>query len=284
MEGVIGKSQLLWAYGPINRSFELVEVEHGGGQSHGTVVGTFGLTVAQSHESVDSGRLRFEVVVGDRKEGSDHVDVNEHTVVLKGGGDVVLTDLLGLVEVVPVLLLVELVGNGALLSHIRSDVEGASSSSVLGKTHSLVVEIEVSSDGDGSVGIDDDHVLIGAEFETHDEGVDVDGVVVGSASSFEPVSQSDEGVDLGGLSILGPGGDHQEGPNNVPVDGKVEVGELGINAGLIDGVGVPQVVPVFGLEQLINFRPDIEQSDCGLSFGHGHGSAVEVGTFGLAGS
>lgn len=183
---------------------------------------------------------------------------------MSGSWDVVLVHEVGLVQVVPIGISVELVGNSALLLHVGSDVEGISVI-LLVESHGLVVEVQVAGDSDGSVSVDDDHVLIRTEGQTNNERIDVDGVVVGSATSFITVAESDEGVDLSLLGGLGPGSDDQEGANDVPVDGEVEVFQGRVNASFVDGVSVSQVVPIFGFEEGVNVGSNVEEGDGSVS-------------------
>jgi hypothetical protein len=220
--------------------------------------------------------------VRNRQEGSYHIDINEHTVVLGRGGNVVLAHEVSLVQVVPVGISVQLVSNSALLLHVSSHVEGVSLILFI-QSHSLVIEIQVSSDSEGSISVDDHHVLIRAEGQTHNEGIDVDGVIVGSTTSFIAVAESDEGVDLSLLGLFGPGSDDQEGTNDVPVDGEVEVFEGRINASFIDGVGVSQIIPILSFKKGVDVGSNVEEGDGLLPLSGRDGSVVEVwlrgGTF-----
>lgn len=194
----------------------------------------------------------------------------------------VLVDELSLVEVIPVFFTVEGISDGALGLHVLNDVKstvGVSVVSTLVDAVGLVKTVSVSADSDGSVLIDDNHVFVGSEVEGDNEGVDVNRVVVGSTAFFEAVSESDEGVDLELLVVLGPGGDDEEGTNDVSVDGEEEDSDGRVDAGFVEGDGVSQVVPVFFLEEVINLGRYFEQGHFGLSLGFGDGERVEVGVF-----
>ena len=244
--------------GLINRSVELVEVEDGGSKLNGSIVSSVDLSVSESDEGVDSGSFGFEVPVTDGEEGAHNIDIDEHTVVLLGSGDMIFIEELSLVEVVPVLFTIEGISKGAFGLHVINDVE--SSGSVSGSIVSSLVDTiclikagSVSSDGHCSVFIDDDHVFIRSEVKSNNEGIDVNGIIVSSTSFFETVSESDESVDLELLVVFSPCGDDQEGANNVSVDGEEEDSDGRINASLIEGDGISQIVPVFFLEKFIDF-------------------------------
>jgi len=61
--------------------------------------------------------------VGNREESSSSVDVNEYAVVLFTGRDIVFTDQVGILKVIPVGISVEFVSNCALFFHILGNVE-----------------------------------------------------------------------------------------------------------------------------------------------------------------
>lgn len=260
---------------PINRSLEFVELKDSGGQLNRTIVGSISLAIAQSYQSVDSGSLGSQIVVGNREESSNHVHIDKNAIVLLGGGNVVLTDLVSLVEVVPIGLSVKLISNSALLFHICSDVKGVISSRFVVKAHSFIVKIDVSSDGDCAVSVNNNHVLIRSQSQADDEGVDLDWIIISSTSSFISVSESDKGINLGLLGRLGPGGDDQEGSYNVSVDGEVKVFKFSVNASLIEGLCVSQVVPILSFKKSVNLRPNIEESDGGFVGSRGDGCVVE---------
>ena len=76
---------------PINRSFEFFKVEDCGSECNRSIVSSFSFAISKSDKSVNSGFLGGKVPVGDGEEGSNMVDIDKHTPILTGGGDVILT-------------------------------------------------------------------------------------------------------------------------------------------------------------------------------------------------
>jgi hypothetical protein len=186
----------------INGSIEGLYLKDGGGKVDGAEVGANGDTVSQSNESVDAGGLGGNVPVGKGEEGANGVDVDEEEVVLVVGGNAGLSNNGALVQVVPVLILVELVHNHYLLGHISSHVEGISRLSAI---LLQLIKLFVSSHSDGSVTTNSHHVLIGSKGNAHDEGVDEDWIVDPSVGGgVIAVSEPHEGVDLSLLFALVP--------------------------------------------------------------------------------
>ena len=231
------------------RSIEGLQLQDGGREVDWSEVGAERDAVSEAHEGVDSRGLGLEVVVGEREEGADGVDVDEDEVVLVVGGDAALGDQLALVKIVPVLVPVELVHLQGLLVHVRSDVEG-------GLAVDAVVESHVAGHCHHSVGVDRHHVLVGSQCDIDHEGINMDGLV---DQGIVSVSEADESVDLGVLGGLVPGSAHQEGAHDVPVDGEEEVSVGRVDAGLVERVGSAQIVPVLGLEEAVDCWPDVEE-------------------------
>ena len=232
-------------------------MQNGGSQLNWTVVSSISFSISKSHQGVNSVISTFDVPVWDWEECSNNIDIDEDTIILNGSGDVVLINQVSLVQIVPVKVTVVFVDNGTFFLHVIYDIK-IRISIISSSSISRIKSVSVSSDGDSSIFVNNNHVFIRTKSKSHDEGIDVDRVIISSASFLISISKTDKGVDLKLLVWFFPCRDHEECSYNVSVDGEEEDSVGRVNWGFVKGVGISQVVPIFSLEEFVNLRGNLK--------------------------
>ena len=125
--------------------------------------------------------------------------------------------------------------------------------------------------------VDEDVVVV--QGISHLQGFYCHWFVVGSLLEGQSVAQSDEGVDFEFCFALGPGGDGEEGANEVSVDGEELVASVGpFYCAEVEEAGLGEVVPIFFLEGVINKFVDVVVVPLALD---GQDSHLALGFLGL---
>ena len=115
----------------------------------------------------------------------------------------------------------------------------------------LAVDLDVAAVAD----LDD--VLVIAESIAQLERFNSHWLVVGTGALLVTVSESDKGVDGEVFVLLVPGGDGEEGADDVAVDGEVLEVFSPLDGGEVEEAGPGEIVPVLLLESMLDVGIDI---------------------------
>jgi len=100
--------------------------------------------------------------------------------------------------------------------------------------------------------VDIDQVLARTKAVPKSGQSEIDGFVVSPAMLGIAVSQPDQSVDIEAVRLVLPGGDGEEGADNVAVDGQKLISVRPLHSGNIDEAGLGEVVPVLLPEAVVH--------------------------------
>ena len=125
--------------------------------------------------------------------------------------------------------------------------------------------------------VDEDVVVV--QGISHLQGFYCHWFVVGSLLEGQSVAESDECVDFEFGFALGPGGDGEEGADEVSVDGEELETSVGpFDCAEVEEAGLGEIVPIFFLEGVINKFVDVVVVPLALD---GQDSHLALGFLGL---